>query len=324
MKKQLFTLVIILSALVAVAQTDVPNGGFESWTGGKPDNWTTSINGNVIVTIPVMGDFPYPLSANFGSQVPVPHSGNYALKLQASSLGIPSTDYNITIPGVAQLGAAGEFNIPLSTITDLMNGGLDSINMDNIGDLATFLNLLASGMPCETTPYSLSMWVKYLPQGMDTMRVIAFTKQNGVPVSYAQMETDQTLPEYTQVFISFDSPQTACDSICIIILAGGMSTDLNTELYVDDIQVDFGVGISENEPIKVNVYPNPATDMFCIAPSTNDRYQYKLMDLTGRYIAQGQNVTGTVQVDVHHLAPGVYMLFLEQNNRTLTRKVVVR
>ena len=30
MKKQLFTLVIILSALVAVAQTDVPNGGFES------------------------------------------------------------------------------------------------------------------------------------------------------------------------------------------------------------------------------------------------------------------------------------------------------
>lgn len=324
MKKHIFTLVITLSALFALAQTTVPNASFESWTAGKPDNWTTTISGNVIATLPIIGDFPYPVSANFGSQVSDPHSGNYALKLQASTLGVPSTDYNITIPGVAQLGSAGEFSIPLSTITDLMNGGIDSVNMDNIGDLATFLNVVASGIPCQTTPYSLRMWVKYFPQGLDTMRVIAFTKQNGTPVSYAQFETDQTISSYTEIGMTFDTPLAACDSICIMIIAGGMSTDLNTELYVDDVQLDFEVGIADHEQIKVNVYPNPTTDMFCIAPVSNDRYQYKLMDLTGRYIAQEQNVTGTTQVDVHHLAPGVYMLFIEQNKQTLTRKVVVR
>lgn len=324
MKKHIFTLVITLSALFALAQNTVPNGGFESWTGGKPDNWTTSINGNVIVTLPVIGDFPYPLSANFGSQVSDPHSGNYALKLQAATIGIPSTDYNLTIPGIAQLGTAGEFSIPLSTITDLMNGGIDSVNVDNIEDLATFLNLLATGMPCTNTPFDLKLWVKYLPQSMDTMRVIAYTKMNGTPVSYANFECSQTLPDYTQVSVSFDNPLAPCDSVCIIIVSGGMSTDLGTELYVDDVEFDYHVGVADYASIKVNVYPNPATDQFRIDPTSNDRYQYKLMDLTGRCVASGHNLSGAVDVDVRALVPGVYMLFLEQKNQTLTKKVVVR
>lgn len=324
MKKQLLTSIISILCLCAVAQTNVPNGGFENWSGGKLVDWTTSINGNIVVTLPVVGDFPYPVSANFGSQVSDSHSGNYALKLQASNMGVPSTDYNITIPGVAQLGSAGEFSIPLSTITDLMSGGLEGLSMDNIEDLATLLNALASGKPCQTTPYSLRLWVKYLPQGLDTMRVIAYTKLNGTPVSYAQFETDQTIPEYAQIGMSFDSPLAACDSICIIILAGGMSTDMNTELYVDDVQLDFELGVAEHAQMKVNVYPNPATNQFRIEPAANDCYQYKLMDLTGRCVSSGQNVSGAVDVDVHSLAPGVYMLFLEQKNQTLTKKVVVR
>ena len=44
-------------------------------------------------------------------------------------------------------------------------------------------------------------------------------------------------------------------------------------------------------------------------------------DLTGRRVASGHQ-SGAADVDVHALAPGVYMLFIEQKDHTLTRKVV--
>lgn len=325
MKKLIFTLVIALSALFAMAQNTVPNGGYESWTSGMPDYWTTKVSGNVIATLPIIGDFPYPVSANFGSQVSDPHSGSFALKLMASNVGIPSTEYNIMIPGIAQLGSAGEFSIPMSTITDLMNGGIDSVNADNIEELATFLNLVASGMPCTQTPYSLKFWMKYFPQGNDTMRVIAFTKLNGEPVSYAMFEGGKQENEYVEVTVPFDNPLAACDSICIMFISGGMNTNAYTELYVDDVELDFTEGVVEyNNALKVNVYPNPATDCFFIAPASGDVYKYQLIDLTGRKVAYAEHASGTVSVDTRSLVPGVYMLYIEQKNQTLTKKVVVR
>ncbi len=324
MKKHIFTLVITLSVLFAMSQTTIPNNGFESWTGGKPDNWTTNISGNVTTTLPVIGEFAYPVSVNFGSQTTDAHSGNYALKLMASNFGIPSTQYNYLIPGIGQLGSAGEFSVPMSAIMDLVNNGIDSLNMETLEELATLLNVLASGIPCESTPYDLKMWIKYLPQTADTMRIIAFSKLNGTPVSYAMYDNTETMSAYTQVTATFDNPYAPCDSVCIIILSGGMSTDPNTELYVDDVEFDYHVGITEHESLKVDVYPNPATDQFRIEPANGDQYQYRLMDITGRSVASGRNVSGAVDIDVRALVPGVYMLYIEQKNQTLTKKVVVR
>lgn len=324
MKKHILTLVITFSALFALAQNTVPNGGYESWNSGMPDSWTTNISGNVTTTLPIIGNFAYPVSANFGSQVTDSHSGSYALKLKASNVGIPSTEYNIMIPGIAQLGSAGEFSVPLSTITDLMNGGIDSVNAENIEDLATFLNLVASGKPCTLTPYSLKLWMKYFPQGDDTMRVIAYTKLNGQPVSYAQFEGGKQESEYILVTIPFDTPLAPCDSICIMIISGGMNTNNGTELYVDDVEFDYTNAVADYNALNVNVYPNPATGFFNIAPASGDVYRYQLIDLTGRKVAYADHVSGVVSVDTRNLVPGVYMLYIEQKNQTLTKKVVVR
>ena len=323
MKKHICTLVFILSALFAWAQNTVPNGGFESWSGGQPANWTTKLSGNVMVSIPYIGDFPYPMNMNFGTQVSDAHSGSHALKLMSSTSSIPTTENIYTIPGVAQLGETGEFSIPLSTITGILSDGLSSLDWDDLGDLATLLNLVSPGMPCESTPYDLTLWVKYLPQSGDTMRVVAYTKKNRIPVSYATFETNQSMPDYTQIRVTFNNPYAECDSVCIIIFSGGMSTDPGTELYVDDVEFDYHVGVAEQSSLKVNVYPNPATGQFRVEPACGDPYQYRLTDLTGRRVASGHQ-SGAADVDVRALAPGVYMLFIEQKDHTLTRKVVVR
>ncbi len=324
MKKQLLTSFISVICLCAMAQTTIPNGGFENWSAGSPVSWTTSLSGNVTVSVPIVGDIPYPVAANFGSQTSDVHSGSSALKIQAASIGIPTTSYNFLIPGVAQLGSAGEFSIPLSTITSLLNGGVDSVDQNDFTDLASFLNLVASGMPCNITPYSLKLWVKYSPQNNDTMRVIAYTKLNGEPVSYAQFADGKTLGEYVPLIVPFDNPLAPCDSICIMVISGGMNADVNTELYIDDVELDFVDGVVEYNTLKVNVFPNPATDCFHIAPTSGDVYKYQLMDITGRKVAFAEHATGTVTVDTRSLVPGVYMLYIEQKNQTLTKKVVVR
>lgn len=156
------------------------------------------------------------------------------------------------------------------------------------------------------------------------MRVIAYTKLNGEPVSYAQFASGKQENEYVEITVPFDNPLAPCDSICIMFISGGMNTDMNTELYLDDVTFDYTDGVVEYNALKINVYPNPATDCFYIAPASGDVYKYKLMDLTGRKVACAEHASGTVSVDTRSLVPGVYMLYIEQKNQTLTKKVVVR
>lgn len=321
MKKIFLALVMAFFAFGATAQVvAVSNGDFESWDAGVPASWTTNISGNVMV-----GFFGVPVSVDFGSKSTDAHSGSYALKLMADNFGIPSTDYNFLLPGVAQLGSASQFSVPLSTIMEVVNGGLDSLGADDFQSLATLLNAVASGEPCTQTPRHVSLWVKYMPDGADTMRVIAFTKSGGTPVSYAMYESSETMSDYTHLEVMFDQPGAECDSVCIIVVSGGMTTSENTELYLDDVTlVNYVDGVEDQEPMQLKIYPNPATEDFTIVTTSSKSYQYKMMDLTGRVVAADANVVGPSHIDVRQMAPGVYMLAIEQNGSTLTRKIVVR
>jgi hypothetical protein len=51
MKKLFLLSVIIFIALPNLFAQNVPNGGFESWTGGNPDNWITSNSPPIIFTV---------------------------------------------------------------------------------------------------------------------------------------------------------------------------------------------------------------------------------------------------------------------------------
>lgn len=50
MKAYLFALAAVLMALPALSQAQIPNPGFEQWTGGNPDNWYTN-NGQTFITV---------------------------------------------------------------------------------------------------------------------------------------------------------------------------------------------------------------------------------------------------------------------------------
>lgn len=332
--KRISTFVIALCLAGAVsAQNSVQNGGFETWASGglfsqeQPQDWTAALVGSV--TQELFGvNIPIPVNTYFGSKTTDARSGSYALKLQANTVGITGTDYSFLMPGVAQLGHAEGFSIPLSTITDLV-GMISNQDTTGMGDfdwesLMSLAQVISPGMPCSEVPTHVSMWAKYYPQNGDSLMLIAFAKDGGSPFSFAQLSCGSTLDEYTQLTATFDAPLQPCDSICIIIISGGFNTDANTVLYVDDVCIDYESGVEEmNAPI-ISVYPNPTVEMFSITVDADEVYDYQLMDMTGKIVSSATENQGVTTVDVRDFTPGIYLLKVTQNNKSVTRKVVIQ
>ncbi len=337
MKKQLSFLMMMFVTVGLSAQTQVNNAGFENWTQGRPDGWTTYVSGEVTTTLPIIGNYAYPVSCEFGSQTTDAFGGSYALKLQAASIGIESI-MSYTLPGIAQLGTAGTFSIPLSTIQELLNNP-DSLDMEDLMSLSTLRNVVADGMACTRTPVSIKMHVKYLPQD-DTLTIMAFTSKKETDtdadttgeydsieeiVSEAFFQTIQTIPEYTEIEIPFDDPLAECDRLRIVILAGTLqSANPATQLYLDDIRLDYGTDVSEQKAERVRIYPNPAQDHLYVESGNGDTFRCRLVDLTGRVVAEQENAAGQTALNVKPLASGIYLLKIEQGGETITRKVAIR
>ncbi|MBO4488783.1 MAG: T9SS type A sorting domain-containing protein [Bacteroidales bacterium] len=321
MKKSIFTLFIMFSLGFIFAQT-VPNGGFENWSNSQPTSWTTNLSGNV--TTEVFGvEVPIPVSVFFGSSTTDAHSGSLALELHPATFGIPGTEYSYLLPGIAQLGTSSGFSIPLSMILDLAQGDFSNIDFSDLSTLSTLAQMLTRGEACTTTPYGVKMWVKFQPQGSDSLILVAYTKSNGTPVSYAYFTTGTTMNNYTEIEAEFDSPLAACDSICIIVLSGGFQTDENTVLIVDDVTLNYtNVAVENHQEKTFSVYPNPVQDKLSVQ-GPDGRFSYQLHDLTGRLLMSG-NEDGHAVLNVASLPAGVYMLRLQSDHQTLTQKVIVR
>lgn len=320
MKKTIFTLLFAFTMCGLFAQ-NVPNSGFESWSNSQPTSWTTSLNGNIITELFGM-EVPIPVSVNFGSSTSDAHGGSQALQLSASVFGIPGTDYSYLLPGIAQLGVSSGFNIPLDMILTIAQGDFSNIDFSDLSTLSTLAQMLSPGDACSTTPYSVKMWVKYLPDGGDSLNVVAYTKSAGMPVSYAYFSTGATMNDYTQIEAQFDSPLAACDSICIIIVSGSFQTSENTVLKVDDVVLDYTSGVMDRHDKNFAVYPNPAEDRLTIQ-GPDGKFNYQMHDLTGRLLMSGYGENLEV-LNVSSLPAGVYMLRMQSDRQTVTQKVIVR
>jgi len=93
MKKKITLLFLFtLSAAICAAQ-NVPNGGFESWTDGEPDDWTTT---NITDFTSVFQEEPG-------------NSGSYAIRLQSVEI-----DGDNVIPGIVANGGVEDRGFPIS------------------------------------------------------------------------------------------------------------------------------------------------------------------------------------------------------------------
>lgn len=117
------------------------------------------------------------------------------------------------------------------------------------------------------------------------------------------------------------------------------TADSEGNLINDPYKTDFesggfdldGVGVMHSndptlsqhqEDIKIAIYPNPANEMFNIQSTENIR-SVALRDMSGRKIQLAWTNQPFVQITLHQIPAGVYVLIIQMENGQLTKKKLV-
>lgn len=108
-----------------------------------------------------------------------------------------------------------------------------------------------------------------------------------------------------------------------------VSTGSSNNIYIDQINLSGTVGINELEnAIGLNLYPNPtnSTSQLEFNLQANQKASIKVYDMVGRMMeyadVEGANVIYTIN-QYGKLASGVYMVTLEVNNQSITKKLII-
>jgi hypothetical protein len=95
---------------------------------------------------------------------------------------------------------------------------------------------------------------------------------------------------------------------------------LKTGEAFSDIESDNPV----NDPIQIDLYPNPADDYVIVSiPGNENKVNFKITEIDGRLIEQSSFTGRDFMLDLSDLEPGLYVLRLEVKGEILTRKIVV-
>jgi hypothetical protein len=100
--------------------------------------------------------------------------------------------------------------------------------------------------------------------------------------------------------------------------ANGCSNTANTVLTVNGC-----VGINEvTSALGLNVFPNPSNGEFKIVFNDNSNKTIEVMDLSGRIILSNISANETANLNISHLANGIYYVKVSSNKATEVVKVV--
>jgi len=107
-----------------------------------------------------------------------------------------------------------------------------------------------------------------------------------------------------------------------VILADVMA-DNGVVHVIDEVLVPMGtVGVTEFESSEISVYPNPSADFVNLRSMDGNINQVTLMNLEGKTIlSRGINQSETT-IDLGSFSPGQYILRIEKNTSTVTKKIL--
>jgi uncharacterized surface anchored protein len=94
-------------------------------------------------------------------------------------------------------------------------------------------------------------------------------------------------------------------------------------IYLDNLGLAYSINTEDLEVINLNVYPTPAVQNVQVEiQSKSQILPFKLLDLTGRIVQQGVFTSGSNQLNIEHLIPGVFILEINDNGNSVSRKIL--
>ena len=109
----------------------------------------------------------------------------------------------------------------------------------------------------------------------------------------------------------------------MIIIVSSTMMNSSSVLYIDDIELDFAIGIADYDKFPGSVYPNPAADRLYFHPNSDSPYTWTLTDLTGKTLLTGEAV-GETTINTKGCASGMYLLQISGDGLSGTRKIMIR
>jgi hypothetical protein len=282
-------------------QTLVPNGGFETWINhGSYDNpqyWDTP-NQAIAIALP------------FGTKVVTkstdPNSGSFSARLESKQLSLPS----IVVPGVVTLG----------TLTI---------------DIFAQTYGISGGVPITDKPTHLKGFYKYQPKGGDSCAIgIGLTKWNsGVrdSVGIGAFSTHDTVNVWTPFYAWIDYVHTEQpDTFNILAISSADSTPTaGTVLYVDDISLDYTLGVNPEDPAAgINIYQDREEHQILVYFDFGkaENTEIRLFNMTGQSVWQTPDETvlkGRRILNYTGFTTGVYLMEILHGGKKYCRKFFI-
>jgi hypothetical protein len=269
-----FIMAILIMTTNVSAQM-VPNGDFENWSNGEPQNWVTynSISALMgLTTMPVVQLSPAPI-------------GNYAIKMTCM-YSESAADF---IPGFAYLGnmnlltGQGNIGVPFSE-TPIVYSGVYQHHVINPGDTAVIACVLSKW------DASLSAQIEVASATMLTTTEVSEWTDFSIPFVYNSTETPDTMSVYLYSF-------------------GGDGASLS----VDQLSFGSSIGIEEQSNEQVRLFPNPANDEVWVDLGflRGENIDVDVFDMSGQKVCQAQWKNDRVRnLNIHDLSSGYYMIVL--------------
>lgn len=301
MLRKTFTLIAALTLMaMAHAQTQLPNVGFEQWTGNKPTGWDAS---NFVAGI-------FNIQTVFkDTAAPAEGLSNALLQTKLFNLVVVTP----TIPGIVTLGTI-------------------------VVNTTTFTGTVEGGIPFTGRPLSLKGYINAQPVAGDSgMIAIGFSKWDGtkrdtIGEGIAWYATPHNEWVAFDVPITFTSAQNP-DSLNIIVSCSAVGNEVflaGSQMRIDSLAFNYG-------PISVEVYAqDPEFSVWADAgqqlhysfkgekeqPTRIGIFQVNGAEVISTLVNPGSE-TGTV--DLRQMPAGIYILRLLTNeNKVYTRKFTVR
>ncbi|MEN8138264.1 MAG: T9SS type A sorting domain-containing protein [Bacteroidota bacterium] len=98
-----------------------------------------------------------------------------------------------------------------------------------------------------------------------------------------------------------------------------------TDIYSNGSREGSGLGILENEELKLSIIPNPVVDGSFAVDAVKGNYTMEIFDLNGRIVYYSNKLNGESNISTENLKSGVYFVkVLTENNKNYRAKLIIK
>jgi len=217
-----------------------------------------------------------------------------------------NADIRITTPSTGYEGASGNGSVFIGSTLITQSFKVEGINTSNYNNL-----VLSFGHYKSTNAGSNELTVEVSADG-NSWTVLTYTRPTGSgSTSWLLITPSGTIPSTSNLRIRFTNPT-------------NNTTPLAVGFRIDDIKLTGTVlGVDENTKSVLKIYPNPLTGRtLYIDSASHSTKAISIYDVLGKQVFATN--TAANNINLSELKSGIYIIKVNEDGKSTTRKLVVK